>query len=57
MTNPTITAIAENNILAVRERGNGLETAYSDDRDFIEVAIWELREALTAAYKAGQENK
>ena len=50
-----ITAIAEKHILGVENRGCGLETAHSGDKDFFEVAIWELREALMEAYKAGQE--
>ena len=32
-----------------------LETRTSDSLDFHDVAVWSLREALAAAYKAGAE--
>lgn len=32
-----------------------LETRNSDSLDFHDVAVWSLREALAAAYKAGAE--
>ena len=34
-----------------------LETRNSDSLDFHEIAVWNLRAALEAAYKAGKENK
>lgn len=35
---------------------DSLESKRNDDEDFIEVAIWELREALEAAYKTGYKD-
>lgn len=32
-----------------------LETRNSDDLDFHQVAVWSLRNALEAAFKAGQQ--
>ena len=34
-----------------------LETRQSDHLDFHEVAAWSLKEALEAAYRAGQEHQ
>ncbi len=34
-----------------------LETRSSDSLDFHEVSVWGLKEALEAAYKAGQQSK
>lgn len=34
-----------------------LETRKSDSLDFHEVSVWGLKEALEAAYKAGQQSK
>ena len=34
-----------------------LETRNSDSLDFNELAVWQIKEALEAAYKAGQESK
>jgi hypothetical protein len=34
-----------------------LETRGSDSLDFHEVAVWQLRDALTAAYQAGRTSK
>ena len=34
-----------------------LETRNSDSLDFYEVSVWGIKEALEAAYKAGQESK
>jgi hypothetical protein len=31
-----------------------LETRNSDDLDFHEISVWQLKEALEKAYKAGQ---
>lgn len=47
--------IAANEIQNVRERG-GLDTRRTDDADFLEVAIWDIRNALEAAYIAGQKS-
>lgn len=35
---------------------DSLESKRNDDEDFIEVAIWELREALETAYKTGYKD-
>lgn len=35
---------------------DSLESKRNDDDDFIEVAIWELREALETAYKTGYKD-
>ena len=51
-----ITRIAINNIIAVENRGD-LETRMSDGDDFFEVAVWEIKKALTAAYEAGRKSK
>lgn len=51
-----VTKIAINNIFAIEERGD-LETKRSDDLDFFEVSIWELKKALIEAYKAGMSSK
>ena len=34
-----------------------LDTRKSDRLDFHEVAVWNLKEALEAAYRAGQESR
>ena len=34
-----------------------LDTRKSDRLDFHEVAVWNLKEALAAAYRAGQESR
>ncbi len=33
-----------------------LETRMSDRLDFLEVAVWSIRDALMAAYKLGQQS-
>ncbi len=47
--------IAKENILAMKERGT-FETAYRDDEDFFEVAVWSLEMAMTEAYLLGKKN-
>jgi hypothetical protein len=34
-----------------------LETQHSDRLDFHDIAVWQIKEALEAAYKAGQVSK
>ena len=34
-----------------------LETRHSDDMDFHDLAVWNIKKALEAAYKAGKEAK
>ena len=54
-TDEIITKIAMECIIAVEHRGD-LETRMHDDYDFFEVAIWEIKKALTEAYEAGKSN-
>lgn len=59
MTKATKKAIAElaiKHILALENRGD-LETKKSDEHDFFEVSVWELREALEAAYELGKASR
>jgi len=53
MTNDLRTTLLE---IATRHITNveTLETRRSDSLDFHDVAVWELRAALEAAYRAGQ---
>ena len=37
----------------LRERGN-LETQNNDDKDFVNIAVWELKEMLEEAYNLGK---
>ena len=46
----TLLAIARQHISNIET----LETRRSDSLDFHDVAVWELRSALEAAYRAGQ---
>lgn len=48
--------IAQNSIVNMENRTD-LERHYSDDEDFIDVAVWELKAALTAAYELGKASK
>ena len=50
-TDQTIELIARN-VLDIET----LETRKSDRLDFHEVSVWSLKEALEAAYRAGQES-
>ncbi|MCM1506964.1 MAG: hypothetical protein NC177_07500 [Ruminococcus flavefaciens] len=50
-----IMKIATECIIAVEHRGD-LETRMCDDDDFFEIAVWELKKALTEAYEAGKNN-
>lgn len=38
-------------------RVDTLETRNSDNLDFYDISVWGLKEALEAAYKAGQESQ
>ena len=40
----------------LRERGN-LETQNIDDKDFVNIPVWELKEMLEQAYKLGKQSK
>ncbi len=48
--------IAKKCMVAVEERGD-LETRHSDGEDFLDIAVWELRNALEKAYRLGKEGK
>lgn len=48
--------IAMDCITTVESRGD-LETRRSDSEDFIDVAVWEIKEALERAYRLGKEGK
>nr|DAH06906.1 MAG TPA: hypothetical protein [Caudoviricetes sp.] len=48
--------IAKENIFQVEGRGN-LETQYSNERDFFEISVWQLKSALLAAYELGRNSK
>ena len=53
--NPIDTLLAD---IAQKHLGiETLETRKSDSLDFHEVAVWNLKEALEAAYRAGQESR
>lgn len=59
MTNEKLNAIleiAQKSIVNMENRTD-LERHYSDDEDFIDVAVWELKEALIAAYELGKISK
>lgn len=47
-------SIAKDAFPAVVSRGS-LETRNNDSEDFIEVAVWEIKQALKEAYKLGLE--
>ena len=43
-------------MLLVPAFSNSLTTRNSDSLDFYDVAVWSVREALLAAYRAGQKD-
>lgn len=49
-----IVQIAKEKMPALQGRAD-LETMHSGDLDFLDVAVWTLKEALMAAYEAGKE--
>ena len=49
-----LVAIAKEKIVGMENREN-LETQRSDDADFFDIAIWELKSALVAAYELGKK--
>ena len=48
--------IAQETIVNMETRTD-LERHYSDEEDFMDIAVWELKEALTAAYELGKSSK
>lgn len=47
--------IARENIIGLEDRVD-LEAHHSDDEDFFEVSVWELKKALIAAYQLGRQS-
>ena len=48
-----ILKIAQEKIVPM-ERREDLERHYSNDEDFLDIAVWELKDALLAAYELGK---
>ncbi len=48
--------IAQETIVNMETRAD-LERHYSDEEDFMDIAVWELKEALTSAYELGKSSK
>lgn len=51
-----IVKIAQENIVAMENRAD-LECHYSDEEDFMDISVWELKTALLAAYELGRKSK
>ena len=51
-----ILKIAQEKIVPMERRGD-LERHYSDEEDFLDIAVWELKDALLAAYELGRNSK
>lgn len=51
-----LTAIATKHITTMEGRED-LERHYSDELDFFDVAVWELKAALVAAYELGKAER
>ena len=51
-----LTEIAKKNSYTIERRGD-LETRRSDEEDFQEIAIWDLKDMLIAAYELGLNSK
>ena len=47
--------IAKRVVYGVKERGD-LEMRYRDSDDFLDIAVWTLREAMEEAYALGKED-
>jgi len=48
--------IAKKNLVYMENRAD-LESHWSDDEDFLDVAVWELKAALIEAYELGKASK
>ena len=48
--------VARETILAMENRTD-LERRFSDEEDFLDVAVWELKAALTAAFELGKASR
>ena len=51
-----LTRIANENFVSLENRKD-LEQHYSDSLDFHDVAVWELKKALLAAYELGRKSR
>lgn len=47
--------IAKRVVYGVKERGD-LEQRYRDSEDFMDIAVWTLRQAMEEAYALGKED-
>ena len=47
--------IAKRVVYGVKERGD-LEQRFNDSEDFLDIAVWTLREAMEEAYALGKED-
>ena len=47
---------ARETILAMENRTD-LERRFSDEEDFLDIAVWELKAALTAAFELGEASR
>ena len=48
--------VARETILAMENRTD-LERRFSDEEDFLDIAVWELKAALTAAFELGEASR
>ena len=48
--------IVNQNVVTMENRTD-LERHYSDEEDFFDIAVWELKTVLTAAYELGRKSK
>lgn len=51
-----LVTIAKENIVAMENRAD-LERHYSDEEDFLDIAVWELKTILINAYELGKKSK
>ena len=51
-----LTEIANRDIFYCDRQRENLNRKYSDEWDFFEVAIWDLKKALSDAYNLGQQD-
>ena len=51
-----LTRIANENFVTLEKRED-LERQYGDEFDFFDVAVWELKAALLAAYELGRNSR
>ena len=51
----SLVEIARKHIYPVEARGD-LETRDNDSEDFLDVSVWSIKAALTAAYELGKES-